>query len=30
MNHHPLHLNDVYAKGSQQGRNVVVGQGPCE
>jgi len=25
MNHHPLHLNDVYAKGSQQGRNVVVG-----
>jgi acyl dehydratase len=25
MNHHPLHLNDVYAAGSQQGRNVVVG-----
>ena len=25
MNHHPLHLNDVYASGSQQGRNVVVG-----
>ena len=25
MNHHPLHLNDVYAKGSQQRRNVVVG-----
>src|SRR5215213_970563 len=25
MNHHPLHLNDVYAKGSQQGKNVVVG-----
>ena len=25
MNHHPLHLNDVYAEGSQQGRNVVVG-----
>src|SRR4051812_16941906 len=25
MNHHPLHINDVYAKGSQQGRNVVVG-----
>jgi acyl dehydratase len=25
MNHHPLHLNDVYAKQSQQGRNVVVG-----
>src|SRR5438477_11281437 len=25
MNHHPLHLNDVYAKKSQQGRNVVVG-----
>ena len=25
MNHHPLHLNDVYAKRSQQGRNVVVG-----
>ncbi|MDQ2759288.1 MAG: MaoC family dehydratase [Actinomycetota bacterium] len=25
MNHHPLHLNDVYAKASQQGRNVVVG-----
>ena len=25
MNHHPLHLNDVYAKDSQQGRNVVVG-----
>jgi acyl dehydratase len=25
MNHHPLHLNDVYAAGSQQGQNVVVG-----
>src|ERR1700685_3499712 len=25
MNHHPLHLNDVYAHQSQQGRNVVVG-----
>jgi acyl dehydratase len=25
MNHHPLHLNDVYAAGAQQGRNVVVG-----
>jgi acyl dehydratase len=25
MNHHPLHLNDVYASGSQQGRNVVAG-----
>src|SRR5689334_22031716 len=25
MNHHPLHLNDEYAKQSQQGRNVVVG-----
>ena len=25
MNHHPLHLNDVYASASQQGRNVVVG-----
>jgi acyl dehydratase len=25
MNHHPLHLNDVYAKRSQQGKNVVVG-----
>ena len=25
MNHHPLHLNVVYAAGSQQGRNVVVG-----
>src|SRR3954452_18827257 len=25
MNHHPLHLNDVYASGSQQGKNVVVG-----
>ena len=25
MNHHPLHLNDVYASESQQGRNVVVG-----
>ena len=25
MNHHPLHINDVYAKKSQQGRNVVVG-----
>jgi acyl dehydratase len=27
MNHHPLHINDVYAKESQQGRNVVAG--PC-
>ena len=25
MNHHPLHLNDVYAGQSQQGQNVVVG-----
>src|ERR1700692_1158154 len=25
MNHHPLHVNDVYAAASQQGRNVVVG-----
>src|SRR5215210_5031045 len=25
MNHHPLHINDVYAEASQQGRNVVVG-----
>jgi acyl dehydratase len=25
MNHHPLHINDIYAKASQQGRNVVVG-----
>jgi acyl dehydratase len=25
MNHHPLHLNDIYAAGSQQGQNVVVG-----
>src|ERR1700754_1773201 len=25
MNHHPLQINDVYAKRSQQGRNVVVG-----
>jgi acyl dehydratase len=25
MNHHPLHVNDVYASESQQGRNVVVG-----
>ncbi|MBU3674330.1 MAG: MaoC family dehydratase [Acidobacteria bacterium] len=25
MNHHPLHINDVYAGNSQQGRNVVVG-----
>jgi acyl dehydratase len=25
MNHHPLLLNDVSAKGSEQGRNVVVG-----
>jgi acyl dehydratase len=25
MNHHPLHINDVYAKQSQQGRNVVAG-----
>jgi len=25
MNHHPLHINDVYASESQQGENVVVG-----
>jgi acyl dehydratase len=25
MNHHPLHINDVYAVESQHGRNVVVG-----
>ncbi len=25
MNHHPLHINDIYAAKSQQGRNVVVG-----
>jgi acyl dehydratase len=25
MNHHPLHLNDVYAAQTQQGKNVVVG-----
>ena len=25
MNHHPLHLNDVYASKSQQGKNVVAG-----
>jgi acyl dehydratase len=25
MNHHPLHVNDVYAAQSQQGRTVVVG-----
>jgi len=25
MNHHPLHINDLYASQSQQGRNVVVG-----
>src|ERR1700726_1133854 len=25
MNHHPLHVNDVYAHKSQQGRNVVAG-----
>src|SRR6187397_1972700 len=25
MNHHPLHINDGYASGSQQGRNVVAG-----
>ena len=25
MNHHPLHVNDVYASESQQGRNVVAG-----
>jgi acyl dehydratase len=25
MNHHPLHINDVYAGQTQQGRNVVVG-----
>ena len=32
MNHHPLHINDVYAAESQQGRNVVVryaGDGPA-
>lgn len=25
MNHHPLHLDNHYASGTQQGRNVVVG-----
>jgi acyl dehydratase len=25
MNHHPLHVNDVYAAESQQGKNVVAG-----
>jgi acyl dehydratase len=25
MNHHPLHVNDEYARQSQQGKNVVVG-----
>jgi acyl dehydratase len=25
MNHHPLHVNDVYAAASQQGKNVVAG-----
>src|SRR3954467_5444564 len=25
MNHHPLHINDLYASQSQQGQNVVVG-----
>jgi len=25
MNHHPLHINDEYARKSQQGQNVVVG-----
>jgi acyl dehydratase len=25
MNHHPLHINDVYAAASQQGKNVVAG-----
>jgi acyl dehydratase len=25
MNHQPLHINEVYAKRSQHGRNVVVG-----
>jgi len=25
MNHHPLHINDIYAAQSQQGRNIVVG-----
>jgi acyl dehydratase len=25
MNHHPLHVNDVYAAQTQQGRNVVAG-----
>jgi acyl dehydratase len=25
MNHHPLHINDVYASKTQQGKNVVVG-----
>src|SRR6476659_593431 len=26
MNHHPLHINDVYASQSQQGRNDVSGE----
>src|SRR6266852_887703 len=25
MNHHPLHINDVYSSNSQQWKNVVVG-----
>ena len=25
MNHHALHINDVYATATQQGRNIVVG-----
>ena len=25
MNHHPLHINDIHAARSQQGKNVVVG-----
>ncbi len=25
MNHHPLHINDVYGTQPQQGHNVVVG-----
>jgi acyl dehydratase len=25
MNHHPLHINDEYARQAQQGKNVVVG-----
>src|SRR4051812_9933817 len=29
MNHHPLHVNNVYASQSQQGRNVVAGPYVC-